>query len=584
MHRKFRRLPYRWRVSLVMMIFALIPFGLFGAVYLSGEKDKWEKDAISEYTQALEVETVQFDRFVQEMELKVAYVSSNSSVQSALNNISSMTLTQGLQYINELKEIASTITAGNDALVVRWYPYLSDRDYGGYSYTMGSLTDEFAPGDALYERIQRLHAGEILIVAREVERAQDGYAKATMEERICVYLKIGNMKNSDCLLEISMPIDQMLDIKDVKFPAGSIYGIFLQAGETKQTILMSQDLPDAQELLETYHTTGECSGFYPGEITVDGLPGSRVTCLFPENYVNGVIRGNMVQFLMIIVLFVLAILATSYGVATLLTARVTRSIEKMNNELDTFLTEPSASVVGDSDFLGIESRISQLIQNTREYSAKLEQHKAEMNRLELELLQMRFNPHFLYNTLASIRYQIKDQAIRKSIDSLIHYYRIVLSRGHLLIRIEEEIAMIREYLDLEIFAYRLENVKYEFDISEEIKGCTIIKHLLQPIVENAMDHGVRGNEKGGMIWISARPVRGDIVFEIRDNGSGMTPEQVENVLKEPAVGSIGGGYGVYNVQQRIETYYGDAYGITFHSKEGEGTRVMIRIPQRRELG
>ena len=109
-------------------------------------------------------------------------------------------------------------------------------------------------------------------------------------------------------------------------------------------------------------------------------------------------------------------------------------------------------------------------------------------------------------------------------------------------------------------------------------SCRIIKHLLQPIVENALEHGLRANGDQGTIWIRARLEGEDIVFEIEDDGAGMSGEQVDMVLSEPACGSVGGGYGVYNVQQRIEAYYGFGYGIVFHSKHHQGTCVKIRIP------
>lgn len=167
-------------------------------------------------------------------------------------------------------------------------------------------------------------------------------------------------------------------------------------------------------------------------------------------------------------------------------------------------------------------------------------------------------------------------------DSLIHYYRIVLSKGHLFIRIEEELSMLKEYLKLQVFAYRLEQIQYVFEVDEEVLSYTIIKHLLQPIVENALEHGLRSNHETGLLKICAKPDGGDIVFQIEDNGIGMSKEQIQRLFTEPEKGSEGGGYGIYNVQQRIRTYYGDSYGMTFHSLPGQGTCVLLRIPKAAE--
>ena len=332
-------------------------------------------------------------------------------------------------------------------------------------------------------------------------------------------------------------------------------------------------------LLKEYYEKGTCKGYYSDTARIHNIPNSEIICLYPKEYVNKNISEGLIKYVSIIILFIVTILICSYLVSMMLTARVTGSIEKMNKELDSILKDSSAIVIEDSDFLGIEQRIRELIRNTQEYYIQLKRYEIENNRMELELLQMRFNPHFLYNTLTSIRYQIEDREICKTIDSLINYYRIVLSKGRLLIRVEEEIAMIHEFLNVTVLAYGLKNIEYAFDVEDEVKNCMIIKHLLQPIVENALEHGVRANKEGGLICVRAKAEGDDIVFEIQDDGVGMTPEQIESALTETISGKPGGGYGIYNVQQRVEVYYGKAYGISFKSKVNEGTCVTLRIPK-----
>lgn len=572
----FYRLSYRVRVSMVMALFAVIPLSLFGGFYLKSEWAKWEMTALGEYTQMLAVSSENLGREVQDMELKLFHVSNMTSVRTAISEVGFMNMREGLEYVEILREAVAAITADNNHLIVRWYPYNSPRNYGSYSYTLDSFRQEFAEGDALLEDILALKSGKLFRAVRDVNRVDN--SKENTKRRLCIYTKMSSIRGGDCLLEMSMPIEEMLDLQSEDMPDGSILGVCLQLNQEQQTFLLSGQSEEAEAILDTYHRTGKCSGYYPSVSKVDGLSGSQITCLFPRSYVLEQIYDDIMKFVLIILLFLGTVIACSYMAATMLTSRVTRFLEQVNNELDTILLEPTAAVIDDSDFQGIENRIRKLILNTQEHYTKLEQYEAEKNRLELELLQMRFNPHFLYNTLNSIRYQVKERRVRKSIDSLIHYYRIVLSKGHLRIQIKEEIEMIREYLELQIFAYDLVNVRYEIAVEEAVKPCKIIKHLLQPIVENALEHGLRTNGDQGMIKIRARLEDRDIIFEIEDNGAGMTKEQAAAVLSEPACGSVGGGYGVYNVQQRIETYYGAGYGINFHSTPGVGTCVTIRIP------
>jgi len=462
---------------------------------------------------------------------------------------------------------------------------------------MDKFREEFAEGDELLGKILNMDTGQVFTAVRCVSRGENN--GGPLQERFCVYTKMVNINGSNCLLEMSMPIDRMIDLESIGTHYECIVGTYLTLDSGNRTLLFTvgdavrqeqtlEERPDkvweqAEAVLSRYHESGDSEAYYPTQNQIDSLPGSQFTCLTENAYVLAQIRRNTIVYLAIMLLFVFTILVCSYAVGTMLTIRVTRSIEKMNNELDTILEKPSVAVIHESDFEGIERRIRKLIRNVQQYYVQIEQYEEEKNRLELELLQMRFNPHFLYNTLTSISYQTEDERIRGSIQSLIHYYRIVLSKGYLVIHIEEEIAMIREYLELQKFAYRLENIKFVFEIDEAVNSFTIVKHLLQPIVENALEHGLRVMDREGTIWIRAWLVGDEILFEIEDNGAGMTKEQILHVLSEPARGSVGGGYGIYNVQQRIETYYGSEYGIHFTSKPGVGTKAVIRIPKTTDM-
>lgn len=600
MHRIIRHISYRMRISLVITLFALIPLSLFGGYYLKNEWRSWQLATVEKYSQVLAASSEYLDSEIQEMQSKLVYVSNVFSIRTALSGIDEMNLVEGLDFVNLLRDTVESITVGDKYLIVRWYTF-HNINYGGYTYSLNELEQEMAGEDALYEEILSLNAGGMFRVVREVDRENSTRSEA--QKRFCVYTKITSLRNPDSLLEMSLPLARMVNVQENDFPEGSIYGMYLELDHGGQTFLLSEENADAEALMEEYYRTGSCKGYFPIVSKIDSFSGSRIACLIPKDYVMKQMSNDIINFCIIILLFLLTVVFCSYGASAMLTRRVVLFIEKMNSELDTILEDLSATggteettrsgvpegeeagmqpvVPGDdeSDIRSIESRIRELILNTQEYYARLEQAETEKNRLELEILQMRINPHFLYNTLTSIHYQTKDKRIRKSIDSLIHYYRIVLSKGHLFIKIEEELSMIREYLELQVFAYRLDHIRYEIEADEEVKSYTIIKHLLQPIVENALEHGLRSRDEMGMIRIRAGLDGKDIVIQIEDNGVGMKPEQIAHVLSEPEGGSEGGGYGIYNVQQRIETYYGSGYGITFHSKEGEGTCVMLRIPQ-----
>ena len=207
------------------------------------------------------------------------------------------------------------------------------------------------------------------------------------------------------------------------------------------------------------------------------------------------------------------------------------------------------------------------------------QYEINNLRMELELLQLRFNPHLLYNTLNALCYQIKNPSARSTVGSLCQYYRIVLNNGYLLIQVKDEIEMLKEYLKIETFAYALDRITIEYNIDERVLDCWIIKHLLQPVVENAIHHGLQPLEQPGklLIRILAAADGGRILFEITDNGIGMSVEKIKELLSPPRQGAKGG-YGIYNVEQRIRTYYGQGYHLQIHSTPAKGTTVSWELP------
>ena len=191
---------------------------------------------------------------------------------------------------------------------------------------------------------------------------------------------------------------------------------------------------------------------------------------------------------------------------------------------------------------------------------------------------MRFNPHLLYNTLSTLKAHVTDPVFQQTIDALCKYYRIILSNGHLLVRVTDELEMIEQYLFVMKSAYGLSNIEYKSEVDDALSNCAVIKHILQPIVENAINHGLKPLKKPGLLTIQAYLDHEDVVIDVTDNGIGMSQETIGKLITEPLPFSFSGGYGIYNVQQRIQLYYGEEYGLTIKSQIGQGTSVRIRIP------
>ncbi|MDO4522813.1 MAG: sensor histidine kinase [Eubacteriales bacterium] len=203
---------------------------------------------------------------------------------------------------------------------------------------------------------------------------------------------------------------------------------------------------------------------------------------------------------------------------------------------------------------------------------------------EQKLLQAQINPHFLYNTLDAIIWLAeanqKEQVIMM-VSTLSDFFRTTLSNGRDFISVKEEESHIRSYLQIQQFRYQ-DILQYEIDIPEELYRYQILKLTLQPLVENALYHGIKNKRGMGRISVSGRKENGQLIFIITDNGQGMTRERMDQVGRmmngEKVDSSNTSGFGLYNVVQRIRLNYGPEYGLFMSSAYGEGTEFMVVIP------
>jgi len=216
----------------------------------------------------------------------------------------------------------------------------------------------------------------------------------------------------------------------------------------------------------------------------------------------------------------------------------------------------------------------------------------EMKRkaLELKTLQYQINPHFLYNTLDCVNMLARKNGtleISQYVTALSNLFRLSLNHGQDFISVSDEFEHMSNYLKIQSMRFPgMFNWSAETD--QYVDDKTILKFLLQPLVENSLNHGLRNSIEEGMINISAKVEQGVIRLEVRDNGTGMTPDELAKLrcsLEEPDSEVnmfIKGGFGLRNVHRRLKLYYGDANGLVIESEWGEGTVVKINIPEGEE--
>ena len=203
---------------------------------------------------------------------------------------------------------------------------------------------------------------------------------------------------------------------------------------------------------------------------------------------------------------------------------------------------------------------------------------------ELKLLQAQINPHFLYNTLVTIVWLAeagKKEEVVWMVSALSNFFRTTLSKGRDYITVGEEESHIRSYLEIQQFRYR-DILQYEVRIPEQIGGFMILKLTLQPLVENALYHGIKNKRGMGHIRVTGELDGEKLVFRVWDDGIGMSPERLEQVRRmvrgEDQSEDRSSGFGLFNVWQRLQLNYGAEYGLEIDSRYGEWTETKVVIP------
>ena len=221
---------------------------------------------------------------------------------------------------------------------------------------------------------------------------------------------------------------------------------------------------------------------------------------------------------------------------------------------------------------------------TREYRQNLErsvQRERELNETELSMMQAQLNPHFLYNTLDSIKWLGVTNGVTQ-VAAVASGLAVLLRAGisgDRLITLERELELLEKYLDIQSLRFE-DRFAWEIDVDERFQHCIVPKLILQPLVENSIIHGV-ANMDDGYIKLSAREKSGTLILSVQDNGVGI-PQDVLDWLNDPDRDVPGGHLGLKNVDRIVRLYYGGDYGISAYSAAGEGSLVELRLPMNKE--
>lgn len=312
-----------------------------------------------------------------------------------------------------------------------------------------------------------------------------------------------------------------------------------------------------------------------------GYTGWKLIGVAPRQTVslNSLKTQLLVVFVAAFILFLMS-LVNSY-----ISSRITTPIRKLElsvNEIEKGNLNAKVDAEGSYEIRHLGQSVQNMAKQIQVLMVDIVSEHEKKRKQEFDTLQSQINPHFLYNTLDIIVWMIEnekpDQAV-KAVTALARFFRISLSRGKSIITVKDELEHVRNYLMIQHMRFK-NRFSYTIEAEDEVLELASLKLMLQPLVENAIYHGMEFMDGDGEIFISAWKEGEDLYLKVSDNGLGMTEEQVARLFSDtPHTGSSrGSGIGVKNVNERIRLYFGSEYGLSIESEPDEGTVVTIHLP------
>lgn len=263
----------------------------------------------------------------------------------------------------------------------------------------------------------------------------------------------------------------------------------------------------------------------------------------------------------------------------LISRKISKPIRKLDESVKTYEAGGKTDIYigGSSEIRHLGYSVQRSYERIETLMEEIIRQQNERRKSELDALQSQINPHFLYNTLSMMNWMAirsNQMEISKVTLALSTFYRTALSKGEDVVTVENCIQNMQAYLEIQLTMHD-NNFTVDWDIDPTIKNEKMPKLLLQPVVENAIEHGIDEKEDGDKkLFLSFRGNGDDVEITVRDNGMGMPQEKAETLVTYQAKG-----YGLKNVNDRIRLLYGEKYGIRIFSAPDEGTTVVMRFPK-----
>lgn len=311
---------------------------------------------------------------------------------------------------------------------------------------------------------------------------------------------------------------------------------------------------------------------------ISALSGWKLIELIPYKNLMAPARfvSNLTILLVFICLFATLIISVSVSKGIL---KPLKDLEKTMNKVEIGDLNVHIEMERSDEIGSLSKNFNNMIKQLREMKDSIYREQEAKREAELSALQAQINPHFLYNTLDSIKWMAMvngQNNICEMITALVSLLRSSINKGREIIAIREEINNVKNFIQIQRLRY-YDTFDVIYDLDETLMQCRIPKLILQPLVENALFHGLNNTADGGRIYINLRKSNNNILIEVIDNGKGMDKEELEGIYTN-RINQKFSGVGIKNVDERLKLHFGEQYGLKFFSEPGKGTKVEVLMP------
>ena len=546
--RKHKKESFLRRLSLILWICIFIPFCAVIVVYSVSLALTHKNDIENTYKNNLTNFCLNFDKLLSSSVKKLDFVFNYDPLAQILN-------------LSEKQRTLDMVTTSLD-MDITFEALLND------NYTMelkiySDNTKLYLP--KYFDSMDKLSQKPYFSVLEQLDKSETFYTvQGNGTKKLYIYRKYNRINKGFAVVELSVPCSQINKLIDESNSEQA--SIFWEYNGTVYDITtweIPDKLPAPKNTLISNHIQENNSDAY--------------ISLHPGLYLPVYTTITLITAIVISLLAVILILLTK-----LVAWSLSQKLYKVTDIIqDDTLQSLDTEDIDNDEFGMILRKLLEFYNELKEKNEQEKQITKQLSQLKIDILQERISPHFLYNTLASIKWIYPDRRLGEIIDSIVHYYRLMLNSGSSITTIENELQGISEYLKIQSFAYA-KKVDVSIECPTNLKNHKIMKNLIQPIIENAFLHGINLSEEDGKIYVSVFETDNDIMFRISNTGPVISEEktlEINSLTDCESTTHSRLGYALKNIINRMNIYYGNQSGIRA-AVEDDMTVFEIRIPKK----